>query len=297
MSVLWDYLSWTAKWTAILAVTGFAGLTTILYLNQNKILYPASFPQGSRENVPKPSEYDMHDWEDVSLRSSDGVLVKGYLIRKKSGDGLAPTTLIYYHANAGNMGHRLPIARALQYHLNCNVFMLSYRGYGLSDGSPDEKGMKLDAQAAFDYVTSHNQLKKSKIIIYGQSIGGAVAIHTAAKNQGKVDALIIENTFLSIHKLIPSVVPHLKYFTWLCHQIWNSELEIAKLENIPILFLSGKKDELIPPSHMQALHGIVKDVGNKKISYSEFKDGKHNDTCIQPGYFEAIAEFWKIFRK
>ncbi|KAJ3273734.1 hypothetical protein HDV01_004013 [Terramyces sp. JEL0728] len=284
MPFLWDYLSWTAKWTAILAVTGFAGLATILYLNQNKILYPSSFPQGSRENVPKPSEYDMHDWEDVSLRSADGVIVKGYLIRKKTGDGVANTTLIYYHANAGNMGHRLPIARALQFHLNCNIFMLSYRGYGLSEGLPDERGMKLDAQAAFDYVISHNQLKNSKVIIYGQSIGGAVAIHTTAKNQGK-------------HKLIPSVVPHLKYFTWLCHQIWNSELEIAKLDKIPILFLSGKTDELIPPSHMNALHGIVKDVGNKKTSFAEFKDGKHNDTCIQPGYFEAIAEFWKSIRK
>ncbi len=86
----------------------------------------------------------------------------------------------------------------LQKQLNCNIFIISYRGYGLSEGSPNEKGLKMDAQTALDYIQKHAYLSKTRIIVYGQSIGGAVAIHLASKNENKIHALMIENTFLSL---------------------------------------------------------------------------------------------------
>jgi fermentation-respiration switch protein FrsA (DUF1100 family) len=110
-----------------------------------------------------------------------------------------------FHGNAGNIGHRVPIAKAVQDTLQCNVFMLEYRGYGMSTGVPDEAGLKIDAQTGLDYLRHRPETRNTKIVVYGQSLGGAVAINLVASNQepGDIGGLILENTFLSIRKLIP----------------------------------------------------------------------------------------------
>lgn len=124
-----------------------------------------------------------------------------------------------FHGNAGNIGHRVPIAKVLEETLGCNVMLLEYRGYGLSSGSPDESGLKVDAQTGVDYIRERASLKDTKIIIHGQSLGGAVAIDLVAKNQysGDIAGLILENTFLSIRKLIPTYVCHWPYSLALLH--------------------------------------------------------------------------------
>lgn len=110
-----------------------------------------------------------------------------------------------FHGNAGNIGHRVPIAKAVQDTLHCNVLLLEYRGYGLSTGTPDEAGLKLDAQTGLDYLRQRAETRDDKIVVYGQSLGGAVSINLVATNQdqGDIGGLILENTFLSIRKLIP----------------------------------------------------------------------------------------------
>ena len=91
---------------------------------------------------------------------------------------------------------------------------------------------------------------------------------------------------------MPHVMPSIKYLTTLCHQRWESDIALASIERTPILFLSGKNDELVPPSHMKDLYDIAK-ASNLTVSWSDFEHGTHNDTCIQPGYFESIMEFIK----
>ena len=83
--------------------------------------------------------------------------------------------------------------------------MIEYRGYGLSTGTPDENGLKIDGQTGLDYVRERAELRDTKILIYGQSLGGAVSIDLVAKNmkRGDIAGLMLENTFLSIRKLIP----------------------------------------------------------------------------------------------
>lgn len=110
-----------------------------------------------------------------------------------------------FHGNAGNIGHRVPIAKVLEESLGCNVLMLEYRGYGHSSGDPHEEGLKIDAQTGLDYIRERAETRNTKIVIYGQSLGGAVAIQLVAKNQeiGDIAGLILENTFTSIKKMIP----------------------------------------------------------------------------------------------
>lgn len=113
-----------------------------------------------------------------------------------------------FHGNAGNIGYRLPIAKVLENELRCNVLMLQYRGYGLSSGNPNEKGLMIDAQTGLDYIRTRHDFRDTRIVIYGQSIGGAVAVGLTARNQkqGDIAGVILENTFLSIRKLIPRSV-------------------------------------------------------------------------------------------
>lgn len=136
------------------------------------------------------------------LPTPDSETLSAFLIKPGNKSLARNVTVMMFHGNAGNIGHRLPIARVLSNDLHCNVLMLEYRGYGLSTGSPSELGINIDAQTGLDYVRQRDGLKDTKIVLYGQSLGGAVAIQLAAKNQD-IAGVILENTFLSIPKMIP----------------------------------------------------------------------------------------------
>lgn len=224
-------------------------------------------PIGSRteEGVPRPSHFGITDFEDLRIPTPDGENLSAFFIRP-SNKGLAKNvTILMFHGNAGNIGHRVPIAKIIEENSGCNVFMLEYRGYGLSTGTPTEEGLMIDAQTALDYIRQQKETRGGKIIIYGQSLGGAVAIQLVAKNQeaGDVVGLVVENTFTTMRKLIPrfalfvgiqkpfcspmsSVFPPAKYLARLCNQYWPSEDILPQITSIPILFISGLKDEIIP---------------------------------------------------
>ncbi|KAG0198162.1 hypothetical protein BGX28_008389 [Mortierella sp. GBA30] len=284
-----SYIPWYISYSIAAAAVAVVGGGALLYHYQCEIIYPANFPEGSRTQVAKPSQYGL-PYEDLTLVTPDKVKIRAYLI-KHPDDEIARKrpTIFYLHANAGNMGHRLSIADVFYRQFGCNIFMLSYRGYGLSESTPSEKGLKIDAQTALDYVKGHPVIADTKLVAYGQSIGGAVSIDIVAKNEDQFSGLILENTFLSIRKVIPSVLPVLSHVTFLCHQLWDSEKMIQRITRLPVLFLAGSKDELVPPSHMRELYRLLDTTGESV--WREFPEGTHNDTCLKPGYFEAIKSF------
>jgi fermentation-respiration switch protein FrsA (DUF1100 family) len=169
------------------------------------LIYPRSVPADARTNVPSPRQFGIKDFEDLQIPTPDGESLHALFLRPPMGRRQRNLTVLMFHGNAGNIGHRVPIAKALQDTLHCNVFMLEYRGYGMSTGTPDEAGLKIDAQTGLDYLRQRPETRDTKIVVYGQSLGGAVAINLVATNQeeGDVSGLILENTFLSIRKLIP----------------------------------------------------------------------------------------------
>lgn len=126
--------------------------------------------------------------------------------------------------------------------------MVEYRGYGLSTGNPSEKGLCIDAQTGLDFIRNREDLKGNRIVVYGQSLGGAVSIDLVAKNKGTGDikGLMLENTFLSIAKMVPKVLPMAKILVPLCHEYWRSEEMLPQITDVPILFLSGLQDEIVP---------------------------------------------------
>lgn len=133
---------------------------------------------------------------------------------------------------------RLPDVRA--YHESgYNILMLSYRGYGQSDGSPSEKGFRRDASAALEYISDRDDvIDKERIFLFGRSIGAACAIALASSEQGKgvIRGLVLENTFTSINDMIDVVIPVLKFAKPFNRNKWNS-LENIRDIRVPILFL------------------------------------------------------------
>lgn len=274
-----------------LVSSGLAVLvSSLLYFKQNDLIYPRNVPENARTAVPKPPEFQIDDFEELSLRTPDEESLHAFLLRPSLKRDRQNVTLIMFHGNAGNIGHRLPIAKVLTADLGYNVFFVEYRGYGFSSGDPNEKGLNIDAQTALDYIRGREDLRDTKIVIYGQSLGGAVAINLVYRNQkqGDIAALILENTFLSIRSLIPSILPPAKYLAMLCHQIWPSNEVLPRIQGIPILFLSGLRDEIVPSAHMKSLYKLCQ--SDNKV-WQEFAEGTHNDTVAQEGYFESMSDF------
>lgn len=287
MGTMFSYLRIPVFATSSIAALG----SSLLYFKQNDIIYPASLPAGSRTNVPTPEQFHLQNAESLKFPTPDGETLHAYLLRPPTPSLNKNITLLSFHGNAGNVGHRLPIGKVLSESLGCHVFMVEYRGYGLSTGSPHEDGLSIDGQTALDFVRNHEELRKTNIVLYGQSLGGAVAIKLLQTNEqvGDIAAVILENTFLSIRKLIPTVMPPAKYIAALCHQRWDSEQTLAKVsdKDIPVLFLSGLQDEIVPPAMMKALYDQCP---TKKV-WREFPNGDHNSTVAEPGYFDAVWEF------
>ncbi|WFD31680.1 bem46 protein, variant [Malassezia sp. CBS 17886] len=275
---------------------GIASAAGLLYVYQRALIYPSSFPDGSRTIVDTPDKYDL-PFSEYRLNTPDGQKLHVYAILQAGVDGdksdmsvaKERPTVLMLHANAGNMGHRLPLAVVFYRRMGCNVVMLSYRGYGLSTGEPSEMGLRIDAQTMLDWMRAHPVISQTSVVAYGQSVGGAVAIDLAARNPRSIRALIIENTFLSIPQLIPSVLPMLAPFTFLCRENWPSFQMIPKIPaTMPVLFLSGADDEIVPPSHMKELDRLC--VSERK-EFHLFPGANHNETCIKPNYFDIIAAF------
>jgi abhydrolase domain-containing protein 13 len=159
--------------------------------------------------VPNPYDEYGIDYEDLYLRTPDGEKLHAFLMLHKEPRG--KKLVFMCHANAGNMGHRVPIAARFFKAFGYNVFIFSYRGYGpppslvacfygspttlccgvncrygKSTGSPSEKGLKIDAETCLQYIFGREELRTCPVFLYGQSLGGAVAIYLAEKHHNEV---------------------------------------------------------------------------------------------------------------
>lgn len=266
---------------------GFFGLTTLtlgsLYAFQNKLVYP-SWAQGARNHVDTPDIRGL-PYERVRLTTRDNVTLDAFDLQQEN----STSTVVILCPNAGNIGYFIPVIDLFYRQFGMSVFIYSYRGYGFSGGSPSEAGLKLDADSAMSYLATSDFHKTRKLVLYGRSIGGANAIYIASRFSQMIDAVILENTFLSIRKVIPYIFPYLARVAFMCHEVWNSEHEILGASpDTPFLFLRGLKDEIVPPPHMAHLYEICP---SRDKHMFEFPGGHHNDTIVQEGYWDIVREF------
>ncbi|XP_068659597.1 alpha/beta hydrolase domain-containing protein WAV2-like isoform X4 [Aristolochia californica] len=178
-------------------VAGMALLATF----QEKLVYVPVLPGLTKSYPITPARLRLK-YEDVWLTSSDGVRLHAWFI-KLFPDCRGPT-MLFFQENAGNIAHRLEFVRIMLQRLQCNVFMLSYRGYGASDGYPSQKGITRDAQAALDHLIQRTDIDMARIIVFGRSLGGAVGSVLAKNNPDKIKQPILFLSGLQDEMVPPS---------------------------------------------------------------------------------------------
>jgi fermentation-respiration switch protein FrsA (DUF1100 family) len=269
-----------------MTVSHLTGLTLIFLLSAAVLLVSCE-----RWIVYHPSKYPKGNWglspsldskEDVSFIADDGVRLHGWFFPSNKSN----TTLLWFHGNAGNITHRLDNVKMLK-RLNLNIFIFDYRGYGKSEGEPNEKGIYLDSQAAYDWLIKIKKIIPRNIILFGRSLGGAFAIEVASKNSAA--GIILESVFPSAKKMAKEMFPVLP-LSWAIKSRFDSIGKIPNLK-LPKLFLHGTVDEVVPYKLGRELFSAATE---PKIFYA-IKGAGHNDTFLQGGtdYFNVIAQFIK----
>ncbi|KAJ4456698.1 putative Serine protease [Paratrimastix pyriformis] len=263
-----------------LVVLFVCGITRHVY---PKLLY---FPEKKLALDVTPA-VDHLQYEDVFLTTSDHVRIHAWWM-KTSRPG-APT-MLYFHGNAGYVGTRIAHSGLLLRHTQINVLLIDYRGYGLSEGDPSERGLQKDADAALAWVRAQETVDKSKIYVYGQSLGGAVAIWAAHAHPSEVAGIVLENTFTSLRAEAAVLVPKIRFLVWaLIPDVWNSAALISKIR-LPLLVISGRSDEMIPPLMCEKLFSFA---GTQRKQLYMVPQGMHNDTWARGGqkYYEVLRTF------
>lgn len=185
--------------------------------------------------------------EDVEFCAEDGTALHGWWFPKADAKGV----LLVCHGNAGNVSDRLWIAEDLQ-DVPLHIFLFDYRGYGRSGGLPSERGLGRDVCAAWEFACAKTGADREDppIVLYGRSLGGAVALQAAS--QLPVRGVILESTFTSIlevgKRFYPWLLPR-----WTCRHPFRSDLRIAAVK-APILMAHSPEDETVPYDMGQALY-------------------------------------------
>jgi uncharacterized protein len=209
-----------------IAVACVIGL--LYYLANRALYYPAKYPEGDWDTQRLVGASDA--WVDTS----DGIKIHGWWTHLNG----SPLVTLFLHGNAGNITNRAPRIQEI-IAAGSSVLMLDYRGFGKSSGRPSEQGLYRDSEAAFIYLLSKGY-RPEQIILHGESLGTAVAIDLASRRP--CAALILEAPFTSASEVAGTVVPFLGP---LLVRSFNSLPKIRWIR-VPMLFMQGDRDEVIP---------------------------------------------------
>lgn len=211
-----------------------------------------------------PAAIDL-TFEDVFVTTQDGVTIHGWWIPAPN----ARAALLFFHGNAGNISHRLDSIEIF-HDLGLSVFIVSYRGYGRSEGRPTIEGTALDAVAAWQWLTEEREIPADRIVVFGRSLGGAVAMELM--NSASPGALILESTFSSLADMAPFPA----FVTWLLvGEAWNSVGTAAAL-SVPTLVIHSPDDEIVPYRQGRRIY----DAATSEKTFLEIQ-GSHNSGFLR----------------
>ena len=204
----------------------------MLIFAENSLIYPGSpYPRGDWEPSIR--------FEDVNFESADGTQLHGWFLEQPD----ARENVLICHGNAENVAQSTEhMGHQFRKTLNANVFVFDYRGYGKSEGSPNESGVSADTQSALDWFCNRLDVASDKVIVVGHSIGGGPAVDVAVNNP--VKALVLQRTFASLVEPAQN-----RYWFVPVSLFMQNRFESAKkIKNCssPLFQSHGTLDQLIP---------------------------------------------------
>ncbi|NOY69326.1 MAG: alpha/beta hydrolase [Deltaproteobacteria bacterium] len=242
------------------------------YLVNSFTFYPQKGMQVDPERFNAPIQ-------KIFIKTSDKVLISAFYLPGKE----TKRAILFLHGNAGNASWRLPDAVAL-WSLGASVLLIDYRGYGLSKGTPSEKGVYLDGQAGLEYLNRHQGFSISKIVIYGRSLGTAVAVEIA-QNRRLAGVILVSPLSSGL------AVARSRGMGWLAPFIGNPFDSIDKIGNLraPLLIVHGDKDRILPVSMGRHLY----ERATVKKTFAQVPGAGHNDLVQREprSFYTRIGNF------
>jgi fermentation-respiration switch protein FrsA (DUF1100 family) len=264
----------------ILALGGaYVLLLIAAYVFQSRLVF---FP--ARQMAGDPGDVGL-EFEDVWLPSGSGKRIHGWFVPAK----VPRATLLFFHGNAGNISHRLESIKQFV-DLQLSVLIIDYHGYGQSEGKPSERATYQDSRAAWDYLVGERGLRPRDIVLFGRSLGGAVAIELATEVEPL--ALIVESCFTSAVDMGTKVYPWLPIR--LVRRIHYNSLSRVRDVAVPKLFIHSFDDKVVP-------FGMGKRLYSRAPRPKQFLKirGGHNDGFMvsAPLYGETIDNFLRAVQE
>jgi uncharacterized protein len=223
----------------------YAAIVAFLWLRQESMLFLPDMP--SREIVATPADIGLR-YEPLRLPTADGETLDAWFVPAPD----ERAVLLFFHGNAGNISHRLESVKIF-HDLGLSVLIIDYRGYGHSTGRPTELGTYEDARAAWRHLVEDRGIPAERIVLFGRSLGGAVATWLAANAAPR--ALIVESAFRSV----PDMAAEIYWFlpVRLLARLHYPVEKLLPQVDAPVLVIHSRDDEIIPFAHGEALHAAA----------------------------------------
>lgn len=266
-------------WSALqILLLVYLGLIVLVYFKQSSLVF---VPETDRAFHASPADIGLA-FAPLKLVTADGETLDGWYVpaaMNRPTRGLA----MFFHGNAGNIAHRLDYLRMFR-ELGLATLIIDYRGYGRSSGTPSEQGTYLDAEAAWRHATQVLKFPAERIVVFGESLGGGVATHLAAKDHPA--ALVLASTFTSVPDMGADLYPLLP-IRLLAHIHYDNIARVARI-NCPLLVIHSRNDDIIPFAHGQRLF----EAARTSKQFLEIEGG-HNDGFVfgQEAWIRQLDNF------
>ena len=218
--------------------------------------------------------------EDVSVVSADGSRLHGWFMPAV---GRPKATVLHLHGNAANVSNHLPLVSWLPAR-GYNVLMIDYRGFGRSEGKPSLDGIVDDAAAALVYLRTRPDVDSTRLIVLGQSIGGATALRMLARDASGVRLAVIDSAFASYRGIARDatagspLAPVAALTVGVLPGPDKDPITALKLMRVPLIFVHGARDSIIAAVNSERLHAAAP--GSQHWSVP---DAMHIMALAQPG--------------
>lgn len=238
-------------------LAGYALLLGAMYLFQDRLIFlPSS------ELIVTPRQAGLQA-EDIWIDTNDGERLHGWFFLNEE----AEYVVVMSHGNAGNISGRIDIAKLLN-GVGVSILLYDYRGYGQSSGKPSEEGVYIDVESVVNYLKAEKGFSERQMIMYGRSMGGAVASYAATKFD--VSGLVLDSAFKNLKAMVKDLYPFVP--SSLARFKLPTEEFLKEVSGIPVMIMHSPNDSIVGFSHGQHLYRIAK----KPKRFVELRGG-HNE--------------------
>jgi fermentation-respiration switch protein FrsA (DUF1100 family) len=219
------------------------------------------------------------DYESVKINTEDGETLSGWFVPAKD----ATATVLFFHGNAGNISTRM--GYLVMFHgLGYNTLIIDYRGYGESSGIPSEQGTYRDAQAAWRFLTDQRSIPSTRIVLLGESLGGAVAAWLAVRE--KPALLVLVSAFTSVADMAAAIYPFLP--AHLLTRFQYSTRDYLQAVTCPVFVAHSPQDEIVPIEQGRALYAVAPE----PKQFLELQGGHNNGfVYMRKEWVRALGDF------